>query len=80
MVEVMAAVIGAAIGVVSTGISGFVRKDSEASMAVVRLTSAVEHIASEVSMLRAEIREDSKELYPRLSKIEQRLSALEAKL
>jgi len=46
----------------------------------VRLTSAVEHIAGEVSLLRTEIKEDRQELYPRLSAIEQRLAKLEAKV
>ena len=46
---------------------------------MVRLTAAVEHIAGEVSLLRAEIKEDRQELYPRLNGIEQRLAKLEAR-
>lgn len=56
------------------------RRDDEAAKAVIRLTSAVEHIASEVSLLRAEVKEDRQELYPRLNAIEQRLAVLEAKV
>ena len=64
----------------ASGVGSFLRRDDEASKAVVRLTAAVEHIAGEVSLLRAEIKEDAKELYPRLNGIEQRLAKLEARM
>jgi hypothetical protein len=79
MVEVFAAVIGAVVGLGASGVGSFMRKDEEASKAVIRLTAAVEHIAGEVSMLRQEIKEDRQELYPRLNGIEQRLATLEAR-
>jgi len=79
MVEVLAALVGAVLGIGASGVSGFMRRDEEAGKAVVRLTAAVEHIAGEVSMLRQEIKEDRQELYPRLNVIEQRLAKLEAK-
>lgn len=79
MVEVLAAVVGAVVAIGASGIGSFVRKDDEASKAVIRLTAAVEHIAGEVSQLRLEIREDRQELYPRLNGIEQRLAKLEAR-
>lgn len=78
MIEVIAAVIGASVAVAASGIGGFMRRDDEASKAVVRLTSAVEHIADQVSLLRNEIKEDRQELFPRLNHIEQRLAKLEA--
>lgn len=80
MVEVLAAAVGAGIGIAASGVSSFMRRDSEASISVVRLTTAVEHIAGEVSLLRQEIKEDRQELYPRINGIEQRLASLEAKL
>lgn len=46
---------------------------------VVRLTTAVEPIAKEVSLLRSEIKEDRQILDPRLNAVEQRLTALEAR-
>ena len=79
MVEVLAALVGAVLGIGASGVGGFMRRDEEAGKAVVRLTAAVEHIAGEVSMLRQEIKEDRQELYPRLNVIEQRLAKLEAK-
>lgn len=80
VIEIWAAVIGAAVGITAGGVSGFVKRDNEASVAVVRLTAAVEHIAAEVSLLRQEIKDDRTELYPRINRIEQRLATLEAKL
>jgi hypothetical protein len=80
MVEVVAALAGAVLAIGAGGVGSFMRRDEEASKAVVRLTSAVEHIAGEVSLLRTEIKEDRQELYPRLSAIEQRLAKVEAKV
>lgn len=80
MIEVWAAVVGAAVAIGAGGIGSFMRRDDEAGKAVVRLTLAVEHIAGEVSLLRGEIKEDRQELYPRLNAIEQRLAKLEAKV
>jgi hypothetical protein len=79
MIEVLAALVGAVLGIGASSVGGFMRRDEEAGKAVVRLTAAVEHIAGEVSMLRQEIKEDRQELYPRLNVIEQRLAKLEAK-
>lgn len=79
MIEVIAAVIGAAMGIGAAGLSGFMRQDKEGAMAVVRLTTAVEHIAGEVSLLRQEIKEDRQELFGRVNGIEQRLATLEAR-
>ena len=80
MIEIMAAVVGAVVGIGASGVGNFMRKDDEAARAVIRLTAAVEHIASEVSLLRAEVKEDRQELYPRLNGIEQRLAVLEARM
>ena len=80
MVEIAAALVGAAVAIGASGIGSFIRRDDEASKAVVRLTAAVEHIAGEVSLLRTEIKDDRQELYPRLNAIEQRLAKLEGRL
>lgn len=79
MIEIIAAAIGAGIGIAASGVGNFVRRDTDAAIAVVRLTAAVEHIAEQVSLMREEIKEDRQELYPRLNAIEQRLVHLEAK-
>lgn len=80
MIEVVAALAGAVLAIGAGGIGSIMKKDEEASKAVIRLTAAVEHIAGEVSLLRTEIKEDRQELYPRLNAIEQRLTKLEVKV
>lgn len=80
MIEIVAALAGAVLAIGAGGVGSFMRKDEEASKAVIRLTAAVEHIAGEVSLLRTEIKEDRQELYPRLNAIEQRLAVLETKI
>ena len=78
MIELIAAAVGATIGVIASGLSGFMRRDTEAAMSVVRLTAAVEHIAEQVSLMREEIKQDRQELYPRINQIENRLTKLES--
>jgi len=79
MLELVAAALGAGIGIAASGVGGFVRKDQESAIAVIRLTAAVEHIAEQVSLMREEIKQDRQELYPRINQIEQRLTHLEAR-
>lgn len=79
MIEVVAAVAGASISVAAMGIAGGSRRNSEARDAVIRLTSAVEHIATQLDVLHADIKEDRKETFARLSVVEQRVSKLEAR-
>jgi len=45
---------------------------------VVRLTSAVEHIAAQLEILHGDIRDERKETFGRLNGVEQRVSKLEA--
>lgn len=71
---------GAGLAIGASGIGSFIKRDDEASRAVIRLAAAVEHISAEVSLLRTEIKEDRQELYPRLNGIEQRLAKLEGRL
>jgi hypothetical protein len=79
MIEVIAAVAGASISVSAMGAMGFSRKSDEARDAVVRLTSAVEHIATQLEVLHADIKDDRRETFTRLSGVEQRVSKLEAR-
>jgi hypothetical protein len=51
MIEVAAAVAGASITVAAMGAMGYSRKSDEARDAVIRLTSAVEHIATQLEVL-----------------------------
>jgi len=79
MVEIIAAVAGASISVAAMGAAGATRRNEEARDAVVRLTAAVEHIATQLEVLHADMKEDRKETFGRLSTVEQRVSKLEAR-
>ena len=78
MIELIAAAVGATIGIVASGIGNAMKRDRADALVVVRLTAAVEHIASEVSLMREEIKADRQELFPRINQIEQRITRLEA--
>jgi len=58
---------------------GFSRRNDEARDAVIRLTSAVEHIATQLEVLGSDIKEDRKETFTRLNTVEQRVSKLEGR-
>jgi predicted nucleic acid-binding Zn-ribbon protein len=79
MIEIIAAVAGASISVAAMGAAGASRRNEEARDAVVRLTAAVEHIATQLEVLHADMKEDRKETFGRLSTVEQRVSKLEAR-
>ena len=79
MIEVIAAVAGASISVAAMGAMGFTRRNDEARDAVIRLTSAVEHIATQLEILHGDMRDERKETFGRLSGVEQRVSKLEGK-
>jgi hypothetical protein len=79
MVEVAAAIVGASISVAAMGMTGAARRNSEARDAVIRLTSAVEHIATQLEVLHVDMKEDRKETFQRINFVEQRVSKLEAR-
>jgi hypothetical protein len=79
MIEIIAAVAGASISVAAMGAMGFSRRNDEARDAVIRLTSAVEHIATQLEVLHTDIKEDRKETFTRLNTVEQRVTKLEAR-
>lgn len=79
MIEVIAAIAGASISVAAMGAMGFSRRSDEARDAVIRLTSAVEHIATQLEVLHNDIKEDRKETFTRLNSVEQRVTKLEVR-
>jgi hypothetical protein len=79
MIEVIAAVAGASISVAAMGAMGFGKRNDEARDAVIRLTSAVEHIATQLEILHTDIKEDRRETFTRLNTVEQRVAKIEAK-
>jgi hypothetical protein len=79
MIEVFAAVAGASISVAAMGAMGFSKRNDEARDAVIRLTSAVEHIAIQLEVLHNDIKDDRRETFQRLGSVEQRVTKLEAR-
>lgn len=78
MIEVIAAVAGASISVAAMGAMGFSRRNDEARDAVIRLTAAVEHIATQLEVLHIDIKEDRRETFGRIGAVEQRVAKLES--
>ena len=79
MIEVIAAVAGASISVAAMGAMGFSRRSDETREAVIRLTSAVKHIATQLEVLHTDIKDDRKETFTRLNSVEQRVTKLEVR-
>jgi len=79
MIEVIAAVAGASISVAAMGAMGFTRRNDEARDAIIRLSAAVEHIATQLEVMHTDIRADRKETFARLNGVEQRVATLEAR-
>jgi hypothetical protein len=79
MIEVIAAVVGASISIGAMGAIGMTKRNDEARDAVIRLTLAVEHIATQLEVMHVDIKESQKETYGRLNNVEQRVSKLEAR-
>jgi len=78
MIEVIAAIAGASISVAAMGAMGFSRRSDEARDAVIRLTSAVEHIATQLEVMHVDIKETNRETFQRLGSVEHRVTKLEA--
>ena len=60
------------------GAMGFSRRNDQARDAIIRLSSAVEHIATQLEAMHSDIKDDRRETYTRLNSVEQRVSKLEA--
>lgn len=78
MIEVAAAVVGAAITVGAMGYGSQARRSAEGRDAVIRLTLAVENVASRLEEVHKDIKADRRETYARLNSLENRVTALEA--
>jgi hypothetical protein len=78
MIEVLAAVAGAAITATAMGLGGFSKRNDEARIAVIRLTTSVEHIATQLEVIHTDMRDANRETFSHLNLVEQRLAKLEA--
>ncbi len=79
MIEILSAVAGASISVAAMGMFGYSRRNEETSAAIVRLTSAVENIATSLNTLHVDIKETNREMFQRLNQVENRVSKLEVR-
>jgi hypothetical protein len=77
VIEVAAAVVGAAITVGAMGVGGANRSARDGREAVIKLTAAVENVALRLE-LHVDIKADRKETYQRINGLEQRVAKLEA--
>lgn len=77
MIELIAAAAGGIIAIAGQGVLNRLGRSDEARDAVIRLTSAVEHIATQIEALHNDMKEDRKEIYGRLGSIELRVTKLE---
>jgi len=80
VVEIIAAVVGASIGIAGVSATGFSRRNNESREAVIRLTMAVESIAGKLEELHQDMKEDRREMYSKLNSHDVRLTALEGKV
>ena len=80
MVEIIAAAVGASIGIAGMSATGFSRRNNESREAVIRLTMAVESIAGKLEELHQDMKEDRREVYSKLNSHDTRLATLESKI
>lgn len=80
MIEVLAAATGASITVAAMGLTGASRRSNEGREAVIRLTEAVNTVASRLDELHVDLKADRRETFTRLNDVEQRVAKLEARL
>lgn len=83
MIELIAAALGALLGVGGTGaimaLSGAAKRNTESREAVIRLTSAVESIAGKLEELHQDMKEDRKTIYTKLDEYGNRITLLEGR-
>jgi len=79
VIEVIAAVVGASIGIAGVSASSFSKRNNDSREAVIRLTMAVESIAGKLEELHQDMKSDRKEIYGKLSNHDHRLTLLESR-
>jgi len=62
------------------GLTGASRRNNEGREAVIRLTEAVNTVASRLDELHVDLKADRRETFTRLNDVEQRVAKLEARL
>ena len=78
MIELVAACAGALISAATVIGFNASKRNMESSVAITKLTSSVEHIAETLKIIHVDMRETNRELFGRISQVEQRVSKVEA--
>lgn len=78
MIEVAAAAIGASLTIGAMGIGSAFSRSREGRDTVIRLTTAVENVATRLEEIHVDIKEDRKQTYGILSDLDRRVTKLEA--
>lgn len=79
MIEVLAAITGASITVAAMGMGSSAKRNSEGREAVIKLTLAVESVATRLDEVHLDLKADRREVFTRLTEVEQRVAILEAR-
>lgn len=79
MIEIVAAILGAALGGTVTTASMATGRARENREVVIRLTVGMENVANRLEQLHLDIKSDRAEVYARLANLEQRTAKLEAR-
>lgn len=77
MVEILAAICGAALSATALATGSSVRRANEGREALVRLTVGLESISSKLEQLHVDIRSDRKEIFGRITSLETRVARME---
>ena len=75
--ELMAAIIGAMVGITGMGVGSVLKRNNADREAIVKLSMGIEHIGRELEAMRVDFKEDRYEIFGRLRSIEERVSIIE---
>lgn len=78
MVELLAAISGALIGVAGVSATNMVKRSGENRDVVTKLAIGVEHIGQELTAMRTDMKVDRQEIFSRLQDVEHRITVIEA--
>lgn len=79
MIEILAAITGASISVAAVAMGGISKRNVEGREAVIRLTEAVNTVATRLDELHVDLKVERRETFSRLNTCEQRLAKLEVR-
>jgi len=78
VIEIFAAVTGASITVAAVGLGNYGRRAAESRDAVIRLTAAVENVATRLNVMHTDMKSRDTEVFSRLRDLEAAVARLEA--